>query len=434
MISEDDMRKHAFSPFGVILWLLLIASTVIVVILLPRTLDSYGQLQTEQNATPTPTANVESMLLITADPNHIPTPTPLILRTGSQGEEVKRLQQRLLELGFYTGLVDGQFGQGTAEAVKLFQAQHGLTADGLAGNDTRSLLFGDSVSTYIPTPVPSPTPSSLAMGDKNSAVKALQQRLKDLGFYTSSVDGDYGAGTQEAVRLLQSQHGLAADGQAGPETLAAVFSQNAKKVVATPTPDPALLPLLINADHPVADGYRPSNLVNLRKTLPASLVYVKGSEIEGDKAAAAALQTMFEAARADGVTGFQISAGYRSVGYQQKLFDEKVAEYLKDGRTRESAISATKLTVAVPGASEHHSGLAFDITVQGTIFKGTPQQIWLHKHCWDYGFIIRYQADKEKITGILAEDWHIRYVGVQHSIIMRDQNLCLEEYLERLTQ
>lgn len=423
-----------FSPFTLALWVVLLAALAAVALLLPGTLEGHRQLQQEQSATPTPTAIVQSVLLVTPDPHNTPTPTPLILRAGSQGEEVKRLQQRLLELGFYTGLVDGQYGQGTAEAVRLFQAQHGLASDGLAGNDTRTLLYSQSVATYIPTPVPSPTPSSLSKGDDNDAVKALQRRLKDLGFYNSGVDGDYGGGTQEAVRLFQSQHGLSPDGQAGPDTLAAVFSQEAQQVVATPTPDPAALPMLVNADHPVADSYKPSGLVNLRKTLPSDLVYVKGSEIEGDKEAAAALQALFETAKADGVTGFQISAGYRSVAYQQQLFDAKVAQYLKDGRKKESAISATKLTVAVPGASEHHTGLAFDITVQGTIFKGTPQQIWLHKHCWDYGFIVRYQADKEKITGILAEDWHIRYVGIQHSAVMRDENLCLEEYWDKLTQ
>ena len=103
--------------------------------------------------------------------------------------------------------------------------------------------------------------------------------------------------------------------------------------------------------------------------------------------------------------------------------------YRAEGFTQEKAVSATRNTVADPGASEHHTGLAFDITVAGTIFKGTEQQIWLHKHCWDYGFIIRYQEDKEDITGFLAECWHIRYVGLPHSTEMRDRNLCLEEYL-----
>ena len=90
--------------------------------------------------------------------------------------------------------------------------------------------------------------------------------------------------------------------------------------------------------------------------------------------------------------------------------------------------------MADPGTSEHHTGLAFDITVAGTIFKGTKQQIWLHKNCWDYGFIVRYQDGKEDVTGFIAEDWHIRYVGVEHATAMRDQNLSLEEYLAKLTQ
>ena len=121
---------------------------------------------------------------------------------------------------------------------------------------------------------------------------------------------------------------------------------------------------------------------------------------------------MFEAAKADGVTGWQISAGYRSYEYQQELFDEQVAEYRAEGFTQEKAVSATrKHRGPIPAPASTTRAWPFDITVAGTIFKGTEQQIWLHKHCWDYGFIIRYQEDKEDITGFLAECWHIRYVG-----------------------
>ena len=187
--------------------------------------------------------------------------------------------------------------------------------------------------------------------------------------------------------------------------------------------------VLVNREHPVGADYEPDDLVKLKNVMPSSLVTVKGSDIEGDRTAANAMIEMFEAAKADGVTGWQISAGYRSYEYQQELFDEQVAEYRAEGFTQEKAVSATRNTVADPGASEHHTGLAFDITVAGTTFKGTEQQIWLHKHCWDYGFIIRYQEDKEDITGFLAECWHIRYVGLPHSTEMRDRNLCLEEYL-----
>ncbi len=421
------------SIFTYVLWVALAGCLVGVALLMPRTLDAYNDYARERDATPTPTALTRSMLLVTVDPQNTPTPTALILKTGSTGDAVTQLQNRLKELGYYTGEVDGQFGQGTALSVKLFQAQAGLTADGLAGTATLSALYNTTAETYLPTPTPSPTPSLLSKGDQGGSVSQLQQRLKDLGYYNGEVDGDFGGATEEAVRLFQSQNDLEVDGVCGAATMAAVFASDAPPVTITPTPNPATLPILVNKDNPIEADYQPQDLVVLRNVLPSSLVYVKGSEIEGNREAADALQTMFEAAKDDGITGWQISAGYRSYAYQQQLFDKQVEAYIKDGKTRADAISATRLTVADPGTSEHHTGLAFDITVAGTIFKGTKQQIWLHDNCWDYGFIIRYPEGKQDITGYVAECWHIRYVGVQHSKAMRDHDWCLEEYIQAMT-
>ena len=75
--------------------------------------------------------------------------------------------------------------------------------------------------------------------------------------------------------------------------------------------------------------------MKLKNVMPSSLVTVKGSDIEGDRTAANAMIEMFESAEADGVTGWQISAGYRSYDYQQQLFDEQVAEYRAEGFTQE---------------------------------------------------------------------------------------------------
>jgi len=425
------MRKKP-GVFTILLWAALAGCCVGVFLLAPDTVEAYRTLDRERNATPTPTAVTQSVLMVTADPNNTPSPTPLILKTGAQGDEVTRLQTRLKELGFYSGEVDGQYGQGTAAAVTLFQNQHGLTADGIAGTETLTRLYSDTAEAYIPTPTPSPTPSLLSKGDQGDSVRSLQQRLKELGYYTGSVDGDFGGGTQEAVRLFQSQNDLEVDGICGSVTMAVVFSSDAPPVTITPTPDPATLPLLVNSDHPLDASYLPANLVVLRNVLPSSLVYVKGSEIQGDKEAAAALEDMFTAAKADGITGWQISSGYRSYSYQKELFDKQVAAYISQGKTQSAALSATRLTVADPGTSEHQTGLAFDITVADTIFKGTKQQLWLDENCWDYGFIIRYPDDKADITGIIGECWHIRYVGVQHSTVMRDRDWCLEEYLEAM--
>lgn len=422
------------SLFTILLWIALAGCCVGVYLLAPGTVDAYTTLNRERNATPTPTANTQSVLMVTVDPSNTPTPTSLVLKLGAAGDEVTRLQTQLKALGYYTGEVDGQYGQGTALAVKLFQNQQGLIADGLAGTDTLNSLYSGKADYYIPTPTPSPTPSKMAKGDQGDAVKSLQQRLKDLGYYTGSVDGDYGGGTQEAIRLFQSQNSLTVDGVCGSATMAAIFASNAPPVQVTPTPDPGSLPLLVNRDNPVKEDYKPADLVVLRNVLPSSLVYVKGADIQGNREAVAALQEMFEAAKADGVTGWQVSAGYRSFKYQQELFNKQVDEYVADGRTKASAVSATRQTVADPGTSEHHTGLAFDITVADSIFKGTKQQIWLHKNCWDYGFIVRYQEGKEAITGFVAEVWHIRYVGVQHSTVMRDKGWCLEEYLQAMAK
>lgn len=417
-------------PVTLVLSAILLAGVIAIVLIAPGTMEAKEKLAIELAATPTPTADVRSMLQVTIDPNNTPTPTPLLLKLGAQNDEVRRLQQRLKELGFYTGEVDGQFGPGTQASVILFQEQHGLTADGIAGEGTRTRLYSQSAQTFIPTPTPAPTAASLLKkGDRGDEVRRMQERLKELGYYSGSLDGDFGGGTEEAVRLFQRQNGLGVDGSAGKQTFALLYSEDAKQVTITPTPDPNTLPMLVNRDHPIDEDYEPRHLVKLTNAVPSSVAKIKGSDIEGDKTAVNALVEMLKAAHADGVSNWQVSAGYRSYRYQQKLFDQQVEEYRAQGFSQANAVSATRQTVADPGTSEHHTGLAFDLTVPGTIFKGTPEQIWLHKHCWDYGFIIRYQEDKEDITGYIAECWHIRYVGLPHSQDMRDRNLCLEEYL-----
>ncbi len=290
-----------------------------------------------------------------------------------------------------------------------------------------------------PTPSPAPTTLLFKNGSTGESVSLIQERLKALSYYQSTVDGQFGNGTKEAVMLFQKQHGLTADGIVGKDTYNALFSDSAQAFVPPPTPSPQELisnnkSLLVNKAHPVADDYKPSNLVLLKNVCPSSLVKIKGSQIEGVKESVDALIEMLEQAHKEGVTNWQVSAGYRSIGYQKKLFDNRVQSYVDKGNSKSFALSATKQQVAVPGTSEHHTGLAFDITVPNTpTFLGTKECTWLHKNCWDYGFVIRYQKDKEDITGFIAEAWHIRYVGKTHSQIMRDNNWCLEEYIEKGT-
>ena len=200
---------------------------------------------------------------------------------------------------------------------------------------------------------------------------------------------------------------------------------------ATPLPEPALI--LVNREHRIDKNYTPENLVNLNDVCPKNIVKIKGSDIRGNATAVDALILMLSDAIDQGIDNWQVSAGYRSYNYQQALVDQQQRTYMKEnGLSREKALSATYQLVAPAGASEHHTGLAFDITVPGVSFKGTKQQKWLHENCYAYGFIVRYKEDKESITGYLAEAWHIRYVGVEVATAMEFNNWCLEEYFEHM--
>jgi len=205
----------------------------------------------------------------------------------------------------------------------------------------------------------------------------------------------------------------------------------------TPTPSPVpapALPLLVNKQNMLPEGYAPSNLVRLIDVCPSSVVSIKGREIEGDAQAVDALIVMLRAAIGEGIGNWQISAGYRSLRYQQSLLDDKIAEYRRNNNlSRERARTAALKTVAPPGASEHHTGLAFDITVPGASFAGTKQAKWLAENSYRYGFILRYQEHKEGITGFLAEAWHFRYVGVEAATVMKRNDWCLEEYIDFLS-
>lgn len=351
---------------------------VAVIVFAVREIRLYGDVQVEQSRTPTPVPGYGNVMQVTIDPS-LPTPVP-VLRSGAQGEAVWQLQERLQALGYLTGSVDGQFGPATKEAVQLFQRQHGLTADGIVGEDTRELLYSDSAQPYA-TPTPAPT---------QAAQVTEAPAADDMILLTAEVEN--------AIPV-----GFTADG----------------------------LPLLVNRDSPLPDDYQPQQLVNMRDYCDSSIVSIKGSKIEGEQIAVDALLAMLMQAQSEGLTSWQISAGYRSVAYQQKLFDDKVYSYRQQGMTGAQARSAARKLVAEPGCSEHHTGLAFDITVPGTSFGGTKQAKWLEEHCWEWGFILRYPADKTAITGITNEPWHFRYVGTDASMEMRETGECLEEYVER---
>lgn len=434
------MRKNGGASYlGLAVIILLVIAILYVGI---SALQDQRVYQREAAITPTPSITPRTVR-ITEDPA-LPTstPTPCILQKNSIGIEVKQLQQRLKDLGYYSGDVDGQYGTGTQTAVTAFQAQHGLKADGVAGEQTLAILYSESAQTFVPTPTPSATPAMLSSGSSGDEVKALQSRLQQLGFYSGVLDGDYGKGTRAAVKLFQAQHGLDDDGIAGQKTLDMLYSNDAQPMLVTPTPAAVQVlagsqPLLVNRQHPVASDFAPADLVNLSEYCDSSLVKIKYDGTQGVREAADALLRMLEAAKADGITNWQVSAAYRSYADQQRIFDNKVKSFQNNNPdwSLSRCRSAASVTVADPGASEHHTGLAFDMTVPNTsMFLGTKQCTWLHQHCWEYGFILRYTDEKQQITGFAGEAWHIRYVGTEHSLAMQQSGQCLEEYLGEVQQ
>lgn len=142
------------------------------------------------------------------------------------------------------------------------------------------------------------------------------------------------------------------------------------------------------------------------------------------------LEDMCEDAAEDGVNLWVISA-HRTYDYQQMLFDAELAEYKSyhPDASKDEAINGAASVVARPGTSEHNLGLAVDFNSVEESFENTPQYKWLRKHSAEYGFIMRYAADKQDITGVIYEPWHYRYVGVDNAKKIENSGLCLEEYL-----
>lgn len=184
--------------------------------------------------------------------------------------------------------------------------------------------------------------------------------------------------------------------------------------------------VLVNAQYGYEDG-----LVSVETLYPAAAdtYYVADYEI--------AVQSHIIEHLNDWMTDFYnatyndealVVAGHRTVEYQQGLYMQAVENH---GQAHADAY------IALPGHSEHHTGLAIDLdtyTSYGNLggFDGEGVFARLVEDAWKYGFVQRYPEGKADITGISYEAWHFRYVGLPHSKVMRDNDLCLEEYIEFL--
>ena len=177
--------------------------------------------------------------------------------------------------------------------------------------------------------------------------------------------------------------------------------------------------VLANKENLLDENYVPEDLVKLtcRK--------ISSDPIQMREVAAQALSDMFDAAKADGVTLYAHS-GYRSYRTQNTMYSNR----LKKNNGKDDGV------VAYPGSSDHQTGLGIDVINKAGIgkkftsaFADTKEGKWIAENCWNYGFIIRYQKDKEDITEIIYEPWHLRYVGKEAAQEITEMGVTFEEYI-----
>jgi D-alanyl-D-alanine carboxypeptidase len=217
-------------------------------------------------------------------------------------------------------------------------------------------------------------------------------------------------------------------GDSGLTLEAAYFNDivevNGKKEIANP--DNMLA--LVNKVFQLPGDYEPDDLTRPDVTFAFGDQDIEKSYLR--KEAADALEKMFQAAKKDGITLYA-SSGYRSYDRQEAIFQNEIN---KVGESKASEV------VAVPGNSEHQTGLAMDITSQSVQlalseeFGETKEGKWLQKNAHKYGFILRYPKGREKITGYDYEPWHFRYVGKKAAKVIYEHGWTLEEYFEHVTK
>ncbi len=202
---------------------------------------------------------------------------------------------------------------------------------------------------------------------------------------------------------------------------------NAKDVVVKY--DTAFL-MLINQEYNLDPTYVPGGLVDLTNTVPSTKTGISLREPVLE-----AYEEMLAAYYEEYGSNFLVVSAYRDYDYQVSLFNRKLSSRMSSGQSAEVAYANTAMYTAIPGTSEHQSGMTVDLSNVATLsetFADTQAGAWLLENCQDYGFINRFPAEKQEITKIANEPWHYRYVGLPHSQIIVENDWVLEEYIEYL--
>ena len=172
--------------------------------------------------------------------------------------------------------------------------------------------------------------------------------------------------------------------------------------------------ILVNRWNPVPDNYE------------VNLVEVGDGECVDERIYDSLMEMLEDAKEANWGQLPRVVSGYRTMEQQQRIYDEKLAEYRQEGYSDDEAEALVQQWVATPGYSEHQLGSAVDIN--GATY---DVYFWLQENSYKYGFIFRYPGHKTEVTGVAEEVWHYRYVGVEAAAEIYEQGICLEEYVER---
>ena len=172
--------------------------------------------------------------------------------------------------------------------------------------------------------------------------------------------------------------------------------------------------ILVNRWNPVPDNYE------------VNLVEVGDGECVDERIYDSLMEMLEDAKEANWGQHPRVVSGYRTMEQQQRIYDEKLAEYRQEGYSDDEAEALVQQWVATPGYSEHQLGSAVDIN--GATY---DVYFWLQENSYKYGFIFRYPGHKTEVTGVAEEVWHYRYVGVEAAAEIYEQGICLEEYVER---
>ena len=174
---------------------------------------------------------------------------------------------------------------------------------------------------------------------------------------------------------------------------------------------------LINKNYPLDKNYSPS-----------TAIVVEGSSVSADIRVAEAYRLMYNAALTEDVILTPYS-GYCGYQRQKTIYDNKVQAFILQGLSQDEAKLNAEKRVEPAGCSENGAGLAVDVISASAGFSSTEEYKWLIANAHNYGFVLRYPEDKTEITGMIYQPWHWRYVGIEVATEMKENNLCLEEFL-----